>query len=127
MKKDIMSINEVGAINIDLLEVAEGVIEMRMPIECINDHMNGMLGLAFENYFERNPQINRNDVFYETRLVFHFGRLNPEFSMMLIIFDKDEKGEDEIWDELEVTIDEDTKKQIKKIVWNKLGEDVLCL
>ena len=59
--------------------------------------------------------------------IFQFGRLNPEFSLTLIIFDGTEDGADEIWDELEVTLSEDAKKQFRKIAWDKLGEALFNL
>ena len=67
------------------------------------------------------------DVYYEARLVFQFGRSNPEFSLTVIVFDKDDKGTDEIWDELEVTLSEDARKQFRKIAWDKLGEALFNL
>lgn len=116
------TIKEIGVINIDAISCAEGVVEMRVPVEIISEQMNETLDKIYECYFEKNPQINRDDVYFESRLVFQFGRANPEFSLMLIVFDKDDKGVDEIWDELEVTLSEEAKKQFRKIAWDKLGE-----
>lgn len=116
------TIKEIGTINVEGLEVAEGAIEMRMPVEVISDQLDMKLDEIFDHYKKNNPQINPENIFYEARLVFQFGRLNPEFSLMLIVFDKDGKGKDDIWDELEVTLSEDAKKQFRKIAWNKLGE-----
>ena len=116
------TIKEIGTINIDAVEVAEGIIEMRVPVEVISEQMDATLDKVLENYKVNNPQIEQDNIFYEARLVFHFGTANPEFSLMLIVFDGDYKGTDEIWDELEVTLSEDAKKQYRKIAWNKLGE-----
>ena len=115
-------IKEIGTINIDAVEVAEGIIEMRVPVEVISEQMDATLDKVIENYKVNNPQIEQDNIFYEARLVFHFGSANPEFSLMLIVFDRDYKGTDEIWDELEITLSEDAKKQYRKIAWNKLGE-----
>ena len=41
MKK--MTINEIGTINIENFEVAEGIIEMRMPIEVVSEQMDNAL------------------------------------------------------------------------------------
>ena len=120
MKKT--TIKEIGTINIEAVKVAEGAIEMRVPIEIISEQMNTTLDEIFTNYYKKNPQIEHKNVFYEARLVFQFGRLNPEFSLMIIVFDKDEKGTDKIWDELEVTLTDEAKKQFRKIAWDKLGE-----
>ena len=120
-------IKEIGTINIDAVEVAEGIIEMRVPVEVISEQMDATLDKVIENYKVNNPQIEQDNIFYEARLVFHFGTANPEISLMLIVFDGDYKGTDEIWDELQVTLSEDARKQFRKIVWNKLGETLFNL
>lgn len=121
------TIKEIGTINIDKVEVAEGTIEMRLPVKVISEQMDVTLDRLFDDYYKKNPQVDPKDVYYEARLVFQFGRANPEFSLMLIVFDKDEKGVDEFWDELEVTLSEDAKKQFRKIAWDKLGEALFNL
>lgn len=125
MKKT--TIKEIGTINIEAVEVAEGSIEMRVPVEVISEQMDATLDRLLENYKKKNPQIKQENICYEARLVFQFGRSNPEFSLMLIIFDEDYKGTDEIWDELEVTLSESAKKQFRKIAWDKLGESLFNL
>ena len=125
MKKT--TIKEIGTINIEAVEVAEGSIEMRVPVEVISEQLDTTLDKLLEDYMEKNPQIKQENICYEVRLVFQFGRSNHEFSLMLIIFDEDYKGTDEIWDELEVTLSEDAKKQFRKIAWNKLGEALFNL
>lgn len=121
------TIKEIGTINIDAMEVAEGSIEMRVPVEVISKQMDITLDRVLADYYKSNPQVEPGNVCYETRLVFQFGRLNPEFSLMLIVFDRDYKGTDEIWDELEVTLSDEAKKQFRKIAWDKLGEALFNL
>ena len=120
-------IKEVGTINVDDLKVAEGTIEMRMPVEVISEQLDMKLDEIYESYKKSNPQIEQENIFYEARLIFQFGRENPEFSLMLIVFDKDYKGSDEIWDELKVTLSDEAKKQFRKIAWDKLGEALFNL
>lgn len=121
------TIKEIGTINIESVEVAEGVIEMRVPVEVISKQMDATLDKILDSYKAQNPKIEQNNIFYEARLVFHFGSANPEFSLMLIVFDRDYKGTDEIWDELEVTLSDEAKKQFRKIAWDKLGEALFNL
>lgn len=116
------TIKEIGTINIESVEVAEGTIEMRIPVEVISEQMDATLDKVLADYYKSNPQVDPSDVYYEARLVFQFGRSNPEFSLTVIVFDKDDKGTDEIWDELEVTLSEEARKQFRKIAWDKLGE-----
>ena len=121
------TIKEIGTINIDAVEVAEGTIEMRIPVEVISEQMDATLDKVLADYYKCNPQVDPSDVYYEARLVFQFGRSNPEFSLTVIVFDKDDKGTDEIWDELEVTLSKDARKQFRKIAWDKLGEALFNL
>ena len=121
------TIKEIGTININAVEVAEGAIEMRVPVEVISEQMNVTLDRLFDDYHQKNPQVNPKNVCYEVRLIFQFRRSNPEFSLTLIVFDKDDIGTEEIWDELEVTLSEEAKKQFRKIAWDKLGEALFNL
>ena len=119
MKK---TIKEIGTINIDAVEVAEGAIEMRVPVEAISKEMNATFDKLFKDFEKSYPEVKKDNITYEARMVFSFNRYNPEFSLMLIIFDAENQETAEIWDELEVTLSEDAKKQFRQIAWNKLGE-----
>lgn len=121
------TIKEIGTINMERLNVAEGAIEMRIPVEVISEQMDSKLDEIYEYFYKKNPQVNPKDVYYEARLVFQFGRANNDFSLMLIVFDSNNMDSAEIWDELEVTLSEDVKKQFRKIAWDKLGEAILDL
>ena len=80
------TIQEIGTININSLNVAEGTIEMRVPVEVISEQLDTTLDEIYECFYKNNPQVKKENVFYESRLVFQFGRcLNPEFSLMLIV------------------------------------------
>ena len=121
------TIKEIGTINIDAVEVAEGAIEMRVPVEAISKEMDATLDKLFKDFEKSYPEVKKNNITYEARMVFSFNRYNPEFSLMLIIFDAENQETAEIWDELEVTLSEDAKKQFRKIAWNKLGEALFNL
>lgn len=124
MKK---TIKEIGIINIDAVEVAEGAIEMRVPVEAISKEMDATLDKLFKDFEKSYPEVKKDNIAYEARMVFSFNRYNPEFSLMLIIFDAENQDTAEIWDGLEVTLSEDAKKQFRKIAWNKLGEALFNL
>lgn len=124
MKK---TIKEIGTINIDAVEVAEGAIEMRVPVEAISKEMNATLDKLFKDFEKSYPEVKKDNITYEARMVFSFNRYNQEFSLMLIIFDAENQETAEIWDELEVTLSEDAKKQFRQIAWNKLGEELFNL
>lgn len=121
------TIKEIGVINVEGLEVAEGQLEMRMPVEVISEQLDSTLDNLFAKFQKDHPQITSENIVYEARMVFSLNRYNPEFSLMLIIFDAEDQGTAEIWDELEVTLSDDAKKQFRKIAWDKLGETILNL
>lgn len=118
MKK--MTINEIGTVNIENFEMAEGIIEMRMPIEVVSEQMEETLDKFFEYFKKDYPEVE-NPV-YEARLVFHFGHANHEFSMMIIVFDADDNDKMLMWDELKVTLSNEARKHFRKVAWEKLGE-----
>lgn len=116
------TISEVGTINVEKLEVAEGQLELRIPVEVISQQMDKKLDELIGNFAETHPNVAKENIFFESRLVFSLNRYNPEFSLMLIIFDGENQGTVEIWDELQVTLSEEQKKQFRKLAWEKLGE-----
>lgn len=122
MKKE--TIKEIGTIDIERLEATEGTIEMRMPVDVIGEQLDTTLDTMYEDFSKKYPTVE--NIYYEARMVLSFGRANPDFSLMLIIFYEEEKHT-EIWDELEVTLSDEAKKQIRKIAWDKLGETLFNL
>lgn len=123
MKK--MTINEIGTINIENFEVAEGIIEMRMPVDVISEEMDNTLDKVFDDFKDNYPEVK--EAVYEARLVFHFGHANPEFSMMIIVFDADDEDKMTMWDELKVTLSDEVRKYCRKVVWEKLGEALFSM
>ena len=125
MKKE--TIKEIGVINIDAIEVAEGCIEMRIPVEIVSQQLDNKLDKLIADFEKSYPDVTEKNIAYEARMVFSLNRYNPEFTLMLIIFDAENQDTAEIWDELEVTLSEDAKKQFRKIAWEKLGEALFNL
>ena len=123
MKK--MTINEIGTVNVENFEMAEGIIEMRMPIEVVSEEMEETLDKLFEYFKKDYPEVK--DPVYEARLVFHFGHENPEFSMMIIVFDADDTEKMAMWDELKVTLSDEARKYFRKVAWDKLGEALFSM
>ena len=125
MKKE--TIKEIGVINIEAVEVAEGCIEMRIPVEVVSQQLDNKLDKLIADFEKNHPDVAKKNIAYEARMVFSLNRYNPEFTLMLIIFDAENQDTAEIWDGLEVTLSEDAKKQFRKIAWNKLGEALFNL
>lgn len=125
MKKE--TIKEIGVINIEAVEVAEGCIEMRIPVEIVSQQLDNKLDKLIADFEKSYPDATKRNIAYEARMVFSLNRYNSEFTLMLIIFDAENQDTAEIWDELEVTLSEDAKKQFRKIAWEKLGEALFNL
>lgn len=116
------NIKEIGTINVESLNIAEGVIEMRMPIEATNSEFGSKLDIIFDYFKKQHTEVASENIFYEARMVITINRCEPEISLTLIVFDAKHQEVAEIWDELEMTISDDTKKKIRKVMWDKLGE-----
>lgn len=121
------NIKEIGVVNIEQLEVAEGQIEMRIPVEVISQQLDKKLDELFADFKESHSEVADENICYEARIVFSLENYNPEFSLMLIIFDKSNQDTVEIWDSLEVTLSEEARRKFKKIAWEKLGEIMFSL
>lgn len=118
-------IKEIGTINIESLSVAEGHIEMRVPINIISTELDQKLEELFEDFRTKNPSVKREKITYEPRLIFYFGCDNTEFTLMLIVFDRDNEEVVEYYEDINVTLSEELGKQIKRTTWDKLGETIL--
>ena len=76
------TIKEIGTINVESLEVAEGQLEMRMPVEVISEQLDTTLDELFAKFQKDHPKVASENIAYEARMVFSFNRYNPEFSLM---------------------------------------------
>ena len=122
------TIKEIGVINVESLEVTEGRLEIRVPVDVVSEQLETTLDELFEKFAECHPNVQADNISFEARIIFDFGSYNnPEFSLELIIFDSEDHDNVEFWDELEITLSEDAKKQFRQIAWQKLGEAILNL
>lgn len=122
------TIKEIGVFNVEGLEVTEGRLEIRVPVDVVSEDLNNNLDKFFKDFSEHHPKVQEENISFEARIIFDFGNCNnPEFSLELIIFDSENHRSVEFWDELEITLSEDAKKQFRRIAWQKFGEAILNL
>lgn len=121
------TIREIGTINIEDLEIAEGKLEMRIPVDVVSEQLKDTCIQIIQHFKAIHPEVEEKNICLETRLIFCFGCANPEFSLMIIAFDIDNQDIAEFWDELRVTLSEDITKRVKKAIWEKLGETLFNL
>lgn len=122
------TIKNLGTISIDKLEIVGGTIEVFIPIEASSNELDVVLEKCKASYKKDHPDIE--NVSFNVNLVFSMGYANPEFELQILIFD-DTTGETfEEYDSYyvgDIELSEDQKKQIKKVIWNKLGETLFNL
>lgn len=126
MKRNI--IKNLGTISIDKLEIVGGTIEVFIPIEASSNELDAVLEKCKASYKKDHPEIE--NVSFNVNLVFSMGYANPEFELQILVFD-DTTGETfEEYDSYcvgDIELSEDQKKQIKKVMWDKLGETLFNL
>lgn len=126
MKRNI--IKNLGTISIDKLEIVGGTIEVFIPIEASSNELDAVLEKCKASYKKDHPEIE--NVSFNVNLVFSMGYANPEFELQILVFD-DTTGETfEEYDSYcvgDIELSEDKKKQIKKVMWDKLGETLFNL
>lgn len=126
MKRNI--IKNLGTISIDKLEIVGGTIEVFIPIEASSNELDVVLEKCKASYKKDHPEIE--NVSFNVNLVFSMGYANPEFELQILVFD-DTTGETfEEYDSYcvgDIELSEDQKKQIKKVMWDKLGETLFNL
>ena len=122
------TIKNLGTISIDKLEIIGGTIEVFIPIEASSNELDAVLEKCKASYKKDHPEIE--NVSFNVNLVFSMGYANPEFELQILVFD-DTTGETfEEYDSYcvgDIELSEDQKKQIKKVMWDKLGETLFNL
>lgn len=124
MKKEI--IKDIGIIDLEHVTVGNGQMEVHIPLDEIGEKADMIIEKCFMQYKESYPDIDvKKDTFWDFRLMFSFGYANPEFEIMVVVWQQsDEEGSEtaEIYDGFQVTLSKEDSNKIKKIIWDKLGE-----
>ena len=122
------TIKNLGTISIDKLEIIGGTIEVFIPVEASSGELDTVLEKCKARYKEDHQEIE--NVSFNVNLVFSMGYANPEFELQILVFD-DTTGETcEQYDSYivgDIELSEDQKKQIRKVMWDKLGETLFNL
>lgn len=122
------TIKNLGTISIDKLEIIGGTIEVFIPVEASSNELDAVLEKCKASYKEEHPEIE--NVSFNVNLVFSMGYANPEFELQILVFDDTTGDTFEEYDSYcvgNIELSEEQKKQIKKVVWDKLGETLFNL
>lgn len=126
MKKT--KISNLGSISIENLEVNNGQIEVFIPVESVSDELDAVLEKCTEDFRKHHPEVEKPC--FNLRLLFSFGYANPEFELLILMYDDASDGKYEEYDHIftgDLELSEEQKKQIKKVMWDKLGTTLLNL
>jgi len=126
MKKN--KINNLGTINIESLEVSNGQMEVFIPVEVISGELDAVLEKCAESFRTHHPEVEMPC--FNLHLVFSFGYANPEFELLVLMYDETSEDKFEEYDSSfvgDIELTEEQTKQIKKVMWDKLGESLLNL
>lgn len=128
MKNTILK--KFGTINIKQLDIISGQIEVLMPVEVVSNELYAVFAKCGAEYKKYHPEVI--NVGFDVNLIFTMGYANPEFELQIVAFDKDDEDIEkfEIYDSWfigDIQLSEEQKRQIKKVIWNKLGETLLNL
>lgn len=126
MKRNILK--DLGTINIEKLEIIGGWIEIFIPVDVASKELDEVLEKCEAGFREKHPEVK--EITFDMSLVFSMGYANPEFELQIMIFDSDSESIFEEYDGFfigDIVLAEDQVKQIKKVMWDKMGEMLFCL
>lgn len=121
-------IKELGTIKVEELEVLAGQMEIYIPIQAVGEGLEKALNKCEVSYKKEHPEVE--NIGFNINLVFTFGFANPEFELQILVFNADNQETYEEYDGSfvgDIELSEEQSKQIKKVVWDKLGEKLLNL
>lgn len=126
MKKNI--IKDLGTIDMSSIDITNGLIEVFIYLDDISSELDAVIERCMSDYRENHPEVE--GISFCVKLVFSIGYENPEFELHIEIFESETMKHCEEYDSFDIgdiELSEEQKKQIKKVMWNKLGETLLSL
>ena len=126
MKRNILK--NLGTINVEEISIIGGQIEVFVPVDVISNELDAVIIKCEKHYREKYSTVV--NVAVNVNLVFTMGYANPEFALQIVLFDENNADNFEEYDDCfvgDIELSEEHKKQIKKIMWDKLGETFLNL
>ena len=121
MKRNILK--NLGTINIEKLEVIGGKFEVFIPVEVASKELNAVFAKCEADFREKHPEVK--EITFDMNLVFSMGYANPEFELQIMVLDDDSESIFEEYDRYsigDIELSENQTKQIKKVMWYKIGE-----
>ena len=126
MKRNILK--NLGTINIEKLEIIGGQLTIFIPVEVTSKELDAVLDKCETDFREKHPRVK--EIAFDMNLVFSMGYANPEFELQIMIFADDSENIFEEYDGFfigNIELSEAQTKQIKKVMWDKMGEMLFSL
>lgn len=123
---------EIGIINLNNVEVNSGQIEAHIPVVNAKGQMGQILGSCMERYKEAYPAVNvETDIYMDLNITYSFGGYTcPEFEAYVLVWQKpDEELHADTCEcyDFDFSLDRQEARDLKKIMWVKLGETILIV
>lgn len=119
-------IKELGVINIDKAETNNGRITTFVPIKVIGNELDELLDILCDDFHEQHPEVEK--LVTTVNVVYIFGEIDsPRFEFEIIIWDENNDDIAEFYEEIPVSLSEQSTKEIKKIIWDALGKSIFNL
>ena len=120
------NIKELGVIDLDKVESYNGRITTIIPLKVIGNELDELLDTLYSDFAEKHPEVENPA--YSINITYIYGEVDsPRFELEIVIWDESNDKVAEFYDEIEVNLSEQATKQVKKIIWDALGESIFNL
>lgn len=116
-------IKGIGTFDLEKVKVENGEIEIYMPLDKMETSTDQILEKCLCIFQRRNPDVIENNIMWDLRLIFSFGRNEPIFTLGVYMWNKeDEERTMEFYNGFNITIRKDDSKLIKRLLWEHIGQ-----
>jgi len=126
----IKAVKDIGTINLNNVEVNSGQIEIHIPVIDAKGKVGQILDYCMERYKGEYPMVNvETDIYMDFNITYSFGGYTcPEFEAYVLVWQKSDEelhaDTCECYD-FDFTLDGQEARDLKRIMWEKLGETIL--
>lgn len=136
--KGTTKIKNLGTIILENVSIDDGQIEVHLPIDDVAEQLDKVLDECTKEYKTKYNNVKSSiELNFDIRVIFSCGGFRygnkdeAEFKLFVIVWQKsdDENGRNtaEFYEDIPVYFDTEDAKEIKRIIWHKLGEIFLNL
>ena len=127
-------INGIGTVEMSNVSLhTAGSFEIHIGFDVIGDDADAIISRCVDQYKMRYPDLDtEKDIYFDFNIIYHVNlECEPEFAACLYIWQKSDEETRactcEYYGDFKLSLDEESKKNIKRIIWRKLGESLFNL